>query len=160
MVYINTPKCAMSATSPPCRKAESERIWMLRVNIKRDTICSKRPRFTEYVYGVVVYTGPDTKVVRNSMTSPSKRSRVVTRLDKVIYVLFLMLIIISLITSIDSSRYTTETAKGHWYLQLLEGRDESFDPCRPLIPSLTFKLLEDKRCGIYELIKKEFCIGC
>jgi magnesium-transporting ATPase (P-type) len=66
----------------------------------------------------VVYTRPNTKVVRNSMTLPYKRSWVETRLDKVIYVLFLMLIIISLITSIGSSRYTTKTAKGHWYLLL------------------------------------------
>ncbi|KAL4569703.1 hypothetical protein LXL04_025345 [Taraxacum kok-saghyz] len=86
---------------------------------------------TDYVYGVVVFTGPDTKVIRNSMASPCKRSRVERRMDHVIYVLFVMLITISMITSIGSSRYT-ETTEGRWYLRLLDGRDGSFDPTTPL----------------------------
>ncbi|CAH1415134.1 unnamed protein product [Lactuca virosa] len=90
---------------------------------------------TDYVYGVVVFTGRDTKVVRNSMKSPSKRSRVEKKMDHVIYVLFFMLLLISLITSIGSARYTDRkhTAKEWWYLQLLEDTDASFDPNKPLI---------------------------
>ncbi|CAI9274898.1 unnamed protein product [Lactuca saligna] len=90
---------------------------------------------TDYVYGVVVFTGRDTKVVRNSLKSPSKRSRVEKKMDHVIYVLFFMLLLISLITSIGSARYTDRkhTAKEWWYLQLLEDTDASFDPNKPLI---------------------------
>ncbi|KAI3501644.1 hypothetical protein L1887_29567 [Cichorium endivia] len=90
---------------------------------------------TDYVYGVVVFTGRDTKVVRNSMKSPSKRSRVEKKMDHVIYVLFFMLLLISLITSIGSVRYVDkkQTAKEWWYLQLLKDTDGSFDPDKPLI---------------------------
>ncbi|KVH95088.1 HAD-like domain-containing protein [Cynara cardunculus var. scolymus] len=90
---------------------------------------------TDYVYGVVIFTGRDTKVVRNSMKSPSKRSRVERKMDHVIYVLFFMLLLISVITSIGSARYTDQpqTAKEWWYLQLLDDTDGSFDPDKPLI---------------------------
>ncbi|GJW69636.1 probable phospholipid-transporting ATPase 4 [Tanacetum coccineum] len=54
-------------------------------------------RNTDYVYGVAIFTGRDTKVVRNSMKSPSKRSRIERKMDHVIYVLFFMLLLISLI---------------------------------------------------------------
>ncbi|KAI3728061.1 hypothetical protein L6452_16689 [Arctium lappa] len=90
---------------------------------------------TDYVYGVVIFTGRDTKVVRNSMNSPSKRSRVERKMDHVIYVLFFMLLLISLITSIGSVLYTDQpqTTKEWWYLRLLDDTDASFDPDKPLI---------------------------
>ncbi|KAJ9549620.1 hypothetical protein OSB04_022163 [Centaurea solstitialis] len=90
---------------------------------------------TDYVYGVVIFTGRDTKVVRNSMKSPSKRSRVERKMDHVIYVLFFMLLLISLITSIGSVMYTDQpqTAKQWWYLRLRNDTDGSFDPDKPLI---------------------------
>ncbi|KAJ0824495.1 putative P-type phospholipid transporter [Helianthus annuus] len=84
---------------------------------------------TDYVYGVVVFTGGDTKVVRNSMKSPSKRSRVERKMDHVIYVLFFMLLLISLIASIGSVVYTDQW----WYLQLMDDTDASFDPGNPLV---------------------------
>ncbi|KAK9277325.1 hypothetical protein L1049_006866 [Liquidambar formosana] len=53
-------------------------------------------RNTDYVYGVVIFTGADTKVVRNSTRSPSKRSQIERKMDFVIYLLFSMLVLISL----------------------------------------------------------------
>ncbi|KAK9052922.1 hypothetical protein SSX86_029552 [Deinandra increscens subsp. villosa] len=90
---------------------------------------------TDYVYGVVIFTGRDTKVVRNSMKSPSKRSRVERKMDHVIYVLFFMLLLISLIASVGSVMYTDrdQTDKEWWYLRLMDDRDASFDPGNPLV---------------------------
>ncbi|CAH1442209.1 unnamed protein product [Lactuca virosa] len=55
--------------------------------------------------------------------------------NHVIYVLFFMLLLISLITSIGSARYTDskQTVKEWWYLKLLEDTNASFDPDKPLI---------------------------
>ncbi|PWA97906.1 P-type ATPase, HAD-like domain protein [Artemisia annua] len=92
-------------------------------------------RNTDYVYGVAIFTGKDAKVVRNSMKSPSKRSRIERKMDHVIYVLFFMLLLISLITSIGSVEYTDQEhiAKEWWYLRLRDDTDGSFDPDKPLI---------------------------
>ncbi|KAL3629215.1 putative phospholipid-transporting ATPase 8 [Castilleja foliolosa] len=52
-------------------------------------------RNTEYVYGIVVFTGHDTKVMQNTTDPPSKRSKIEQRMDKIIYVLFSTLIFVS-----------------------------------------------------------------
>jgi len=44
-------------------------------------------RNTDYVYGVVIFSGHDTKVVGNSTTSPSKRSRLERKTDKVVRII-------------------------------------------------------------------------
>ncbi|CAI9114972.1 OLC1v1015801C1 [Oldenlandia corymbosa var. corymbosa] len=85
-------------------------------------------RNTEFIYGVVIFTGPDAKAVRNSTKSPSKRSRIERRLDFVIYALFVLLVIISLINSIGSVLVLKFEAIKWWYLELKEGVDQSFDP--------------------------------
>lgn len=92
-------------------------------------------RNTDYIYGVVIFTGPDTKVVRNSTRSPSKRSRIERKMDNVIYVLFSILVLISLVTSIGSAVYTEHNMVNSWYLRLKddEGKDPSFDPTEPLV---------------------------
>lgn len=89
-------------------------------------------RNTDYIYGVVIFSGPDTKVVKNSTRSPSKRSRIERKMDKVIYILFSMLVFISLVTAIGSSIVTKYKMVNWWYLELNEEVDSSFDPSSPL----------------------------
>eukprot|EP00361_Fabrea_salina_P005890 CAMPEP_0202437164 /NCGR_PEP_ID=MMETSP1345-20130828/28116_1 /ASSEMBLY_ACC=CAM_ASM_000843 /TAXON_ID=342563 /ORGANISM="Fabrea Fabrea salina" /LENGTH=87 /DNA_ID=CAMNT_0049050819 /DNA_START=60 /DNA_END=319 /DNA_ORIENTATION=+ len=43
---------------------------------------------TEYVYGVVIYTGHETKVMLNSKKAPSKMSNVLRMMNKVLYTVF------------------------------------------------------------------------
>ncbi|XP_022714556.1 probable phospholipid-transporting ATPase 4 [Durio zibethinus] len=88
-------------------------------------------RNTDYVYGVVIFSGHDTKAVRNSTRSPSKRSRVERKMDHIIYLLFSMLLLVSLVSSIGSSLLMKHDMDDWWYLQLpddnkvpdLEGSD-------------------------------------
>ncbi|KAM3281774.1 hypothetical protein P3S67_027421 [Capsicum chacoense] len=54
----------------------------------------------DYVYGVIIFTDHDTKVMQNSTDSPSKRSGIEKRMDRIIYVLFGTLITIAFIGSI------------------------------------------------------------
>ncbi|KAG5621972.1 hypothetical protein H5410_007190 [Solanum commersonii] len=90
-------------------------------------------RNTDYIYGVVVFSGPDTKAVRNSTRSPSKRSRVERKMDYVIYVLFVMLILISLVSSIGSAVFTRSYAVKWYYLEVKNGTDSSFNPSKPVL---------------------------
>ncbi|KAJ6426336.1 hypothetical protein OIU84_022031 [Salix udensis] len=87
-------------------------------------------RNTDYVYGAVIFSGHNTKVVRNSTMSPSKRSRLEKKMDKVIYLLFSMLLLISLVTSIGSSVVIKSDVSQWWYLSL-EDSDPLFDPSNP-----------------------------
>ncbi|KAL8139534.1 hypothetical protein V2J09_005555 [Rumex salicifolius] len=78
-------------------------------------------RNTEYVYGAVVFTGHDTKVMQNSTDPPSKRSRVERKMDKIIYLLFFSLSVLAAVGSIIFGVKTHEDLKNgvmkRWYLR-------------------------------------------
>lgn len=74
-------------------------------------------RNTEYVYGVVIFTGHDSKVMQNSTKSPSKRSRIEKKMDYIIYTLFSVLIAISFISSVGFVVKTKYETPKWWYLR-------------------------------------------
>ncbi|KAK2406442.1 putative phospholipid-transporting ATPase 4 [Trifolium repens] len=84
-------------------------------------------RNTEYIYGVVIFTGHDSKVMQNSTRSPSKRSTIEEKMDYIIYTLFTVLIFISIISSIGfivKTKYQTPT---WWYLRP-DNIESQYDP--------------------------------
>ncbi|KAK1326904.1 putative phospholipid-transporting ATPase 9 [Acorus calamus] len=90
-------------------------------------------RNTQYVYGVVIFTGHDTKVMQNATPPPSKRSRIERRMDKIVYVLLTAFATISSVGSILFGIKTREDNNNgslkRWYLR----PDDSsifFDPKR------------------------------
>ncbi|MED6173677.1 putative phospholipid-transporting ATPase 9 [Stylosanthes scabra] len=90
-------------------------------------------RNTEYIFGAVIFTGHDTKVIQNSVSPPSKRSKIERKMDKVIYVLFFILFLMSFVGSVFFGITTKEDLKNNvmkrWYLR----PDDStifFDPKR------------------------------
>lgn len=90
-------------------------------------------RNTQHIFGVVVFTGHDTKVMQNATDPPSKRSKVEKRMDKIIYILFACLVLISSSGSIVFGITTKEDISNgkltRWYLR----PDKSsvlFDPNR------------------------------
>ncbi|KAM1123095.1 hypothetical protein ACFX13_004612 [Malus domestica] len=87
-------------------------------------------RNTDYIYGVVIFSGPDTKAVRNSTRSPSKRSRIERKMDLVIYLLFSMLLLISLVTLIGFAEFLKTEMIKWWYLSL-DDKDPFFQPSKP-----------------------------
>ncbi|KAH6793231.1 ATPase E1-E2 type family protein / haloacid dehalogenase-like hydrolase family protein [Perilla frutescens var. hirtella] len=88
-------------------------------------------RNTAYVYGVVIFTGHDSKVMQNSTKSPSKRSTIEKQMDKIIYILFSLLVGISLVSSIGFTLKTKFDLPNWWYLQVPD-RDHLYDPDHPL----------------------------
>ncbi|KAG6541122.1 hypothetical protein Mapa_017493 [Marchantia paleacea] len=74
-------------------------------------------RNTQYVYGVVVFSGHDTKVMQNSTDVPSKRSRIERKMDKIIYFLFGVLLLISIIGAVVFGVRTKNDMPDWWYLE-------------------------------------------
>ncbi|GAB4849200.1 Probable phospholipid-transporting ATPase 8 [Ancistrocladus abbreviatus] len=78
-------------------------------------------RNTDYVFGIVVFTGHDTKVMQNATDPPSKRSRIERRMDKIIYVLFSTLILIAFVGSvffgIETKKDLSKGKMRRWYLR-------------------------------------------
>ncbi|KAK7304207.1 hypothetical protein RJT34_15328 [Clitoria ternatea] len=88
-------------------------------------------RNTDFIYGVVIFTGHDTKVMQNSTDPPSKRSTVEKRMDKVIYLLFTLLFFIAFTGSVFFGIATREDLVNgvttRWYLRP-DDRTIFFDP--------------------------------
>ncbi|XP_051135940.1 probable phospholipid-transporting ATPase 4 [Andrographis paniculata] len=88
-------------------------------------------RNTAFIYGVVIFTGHDSKVMQNSTESPSKRSKIEKQMDKIIYILFSLLVFISLISSIGFIVKTKYDLPKWWYLRVPDPK-RLYDPGRPL----------------------------
>ncbi|XP_050372631.1 putative phospholipid-transporting ATPase 9 [Argentina anserina] len=90
-------------------------------------------RNTEYIYGVVIFTGVDTKVIQNSTPPPSKRSRVEKKMDKIIYLLFGVLFTLASVGSIFFGIETSDDIDNgvmkRWYLKP-DNSTKYFDPKR------------------------------
>ncbi|KAK9113745.1 hypothetical protein Syun_020542 [Stephania yunnanensis] len=93
-------------------------------------------RNTDFVYGVVVYTGHDTKVMQNAVDPPSKRSRIERKMDKIVYILFGILVVICGVGSIFFGVETSKDIRGgmlvRWYLRP-DATTVFFDPRRPYL---------------------------
>lgn len=96
-------------------------------------------RNTEFVYGAVIFTGHDSKVMQNAMKVPSKRSNVEKKMDRIIYLLLSSLVLISVIGSIFFGIATRDDLQDgrikRWYLR----PDDStiyFDPNKPAISAV------------------------
>ncbi|KAJ0016643.1 hypothetical protein Pint_11592 [Pistacia integerrima] len=92
-------------------------------------------RNTDYIYGVVIFSGHDTKAVRNSTRSPSKRSRIERKMDYIIYLLFSILVLISFISSIGSALVLKYDMVKWWYLHL-QNDDRYFNPSNPVVSAI------------------------
>ncbi|CAN0876633.1 Putative phospholipid-transporting ATPase 9 [Linum grandiflorum] len=90
-------------------------------------------RNTDFIYGVVVFTGLDTKVMQNATPPPSKRSKIEKKMDQIIYFLFGVVFLMAFIGSIFFGVSTKEDLKDgrmkRWYLKP-DDSEVFFDPKR------------------------------
>eukprot|EP00899_Mesostigma_viride_P007202 jgi/Mesvir1/16483/Mv10041-RA.1 len=72
---------------------------------------------SHYIYGMVLYTGHDTKVLSNATDPPSKRSSIERALDKIIFFMFGWLITIAAISGAVFAAKTAKLDNRPWYLE-------------------------------------------
>ncbi|XP_026745960.1 probable phospholipid-transporting ATPase IA isoform X2 [Trichoplusia ni] len=81
-------------------------------------------RNTNYIYGVVIYTGHETKLMKNSTKAPLKRSSIDRQTNTHILMLFIILLTLSLL----SAGFNELWMKSHsdWYIGLEEAQNAHF----------------------------------
>ncbi|XP_072108888.1 probable phospholipid-transporting ATPase IA isoform X3 [Mobula birostris] len=77
-------------------------------------------RNTQWVHGIVVYTGHDTKLMQNTTQAPLKLSNVEHITNVQILFLFGILLFISLVCAIGSTIWNKRHSEGVWYLHFSE----------------------------------------
>ncbi|KAF9268832.1 Ca-transporting ATPase [Marasmius fiardii PR-910] len=83
-------------------------------------------RNTPWAYGLVVFTGHETKLMRNATAAPIKRTNVERQVNVQILFLFMLLLVLSIGSTIGSSIRTWFFSSQQWYLfetSSLSGRD-------------------------------------
>lgn len=73
-------------------------------------------RNTEYIYGLAVYTGFDTKVALNMRHPPSKMGSMEKKLNWVVFMLFLLLLALVVGASVASGLLQRSQGAGQWYM--------------------------------------------
>ncbi|XP_045203321.2 probable phospholipid-transporting ATPase IA isoform X3 [Mercenaria mercenaria] len=73
-------------------------------------------RNTNWIFGIVVYTGPESKLMLNSTSAPLKRSNVEKVTNLQILFLFGILLLLSLICTVANLIWSGQHKDGHWYL--------------------------------------------
>ncbi|KRZ17168.1 putative phospholipid-transporting ATPase IA [Trichinella zimbabwensis] len=81
---------------------------------------------TQWIFGVVIYTGHETKLMLNSNVAPLKRSNVDRVTNNQILVLFVILMITSLISAIAAQIWSNTYQISSWYLGLYEVQSTHF----------------------------------
>ncbi|OXB63580.1 hypothetical protein ASZ78_014205 [Callipepla squamata] len=107
-------------------------------------------RNTQWVHGIVVYTGHDTKLMQNSTSPPLKMSNVERITNIQILILFCILIAMSLICSIGSAIWNRRHTERDWYLDLNYGGASNFG-----LNFLTFIILFNNLIPISLLVTLE-----
>lgn len=95
-----------------------------------------RLRNTKWIFGLVVYTGHETKFMLNSTKVPLKRSTVERVVNKQILMLFVILIVLALISAVANQIWTAHHVTNHWYLGITDANPTYF-----ILNFLTFVIL-------------------
>ena len=75
---------------------------------------------TDFIYGLVVYTGPETKIMLNSKAPPAKMSNVMRKMNKMLYTVFLFQAILVFLFAGLNVMWVNATGTDHEYLDVKE----------------------------------------
>ncbi|MGH0152378.1 UNVERIFIED_CONTAM: hypothetical protein FKN15_029515 [Acipenser sinensis] len=107
-------------------------------------------RNTQWIHGIVVYTGHDTKLMQNSTRPPLKLSNVERITNIQILILFGCLLAISLVCAIGQTIWKGKHGDGAWYMDLNYGGAANFG-----LNFLTFIILFNNLIPISLLVTLE-----
>ncbi|XP_047989999.1 probable phospholipid-transporting ATPase IA isoform X2 [Leguminivora glycinivorella] len=77
-----------------------------------------KQRNTAWLHGVVVYTGHETKLMKNSTKAPLKRSSIDKQTNTQILMLFILLLVLSVISAAFNELWLHRRANKDWYISL------------------------------------------
>nr|XP_054303332.1 phospholipid-transporting ATPase IB-like [Pongo pygmaeus] len=83
-------------------------------------------RNTQWVFGIVVYTGHDTKLMQNSTKAPLKRSNVEKVTNVQILVLFVILLVMALVSSAGALYWNRSHSEKNWYIKKMDTTSDNF----------------------------------
>ncbi|XP_040304001.1 phospholipid-transporting ATPase IB isoform X4 [Herpailurus yagouaroundi] len=83
-------------------------------------------RNTQWVFGIVVYTGHDTKLMQNSTKAPLKRSNVEKVTNVQILVLFGILLVMALVSSVGALYWNGSQGGKNWYIKKMDTTSDNF----------------------------------
>jgi phospholipid-transporting ATPase len=107
-------------------------------------------RSTPWIFGLVVYTGHDSKLLRNATAAPIKRSNVDEVTNRQILLLFVALMLLALISTVSSAVWTSQHESGDWYLGF-----SSQPPQNIALTFLTFMVLYNNLIPISLIVTLE-----
>uniref|UniRef100_A0A5S6PYI7 Phospholipid-transporting ATPase n=1 Tax=Trichuris muris TaxID=70415 RepID=A0A5S6PYI7_TRIMR len=81
---------------------------------------------TLWIFGLVVYTGHETKLMLNSNVAPLKRSNVDRVTNNQILILFIILLFTSLVSAIAAQMWSNNFQETSWYLGLSQVQSSHF----------------------------------
>ncbi|KAI4538817.1 hypothetical protein MG293_011084 [Ovis ammon polii] len=83
-------------------------------------------RNTQWSFGIVVYTGHDTKLMQNSTKAPLKRSNVEKVTNVQILVLFGILLVMALVSSVGALYWNGSQGGKNWYIKKMDATSDNF----------------------------------
>uniref|UniRef100_A0A673HKU8 Phospholipid-transporting ATPase n=1 Tax=Sinocyclocheilus rhinocerous TaxID=307959 RepID=A0A673HKU8_9TELE len=121
-----------------------------KIDIQSILLRGAQLRNTQWVHGIVVYTGHDTKLMQNSTSPPLKLSNVERITNFQILLLFGCLLAISLVCSIGQTIWKYQYGNDAWYMDLNYGAAANFG-----LNFLTFIILFNNLIPISLLVTLE-----
>ncbi|XP_045459534.1 probable phospholipid-transporting ATPase IA [Melitaea cinxia] len=95
------------------------------LNLEQMMLRGAMLRNTAWVHAVVVYTGHETKLMKNSTKAPLKRSSIDRQTNTHILMLFLILLVLSLLSAACNELWTRARASD-WYVGIDEAQNAHF----------------------------------
>lgn len=73
-------------------------------------------RNTDWIYGLAVYTGPESKIALNMRNPPSKMGPIEVKLNWIVGILFIFLALVVIVSAVVSGTLQGVKSDGQWYM--------------------------------------------
>ncbi|KAI9919817.1 hypothetical protein PsorP6_017448 [Peronosclerospora sorghi] len=105
---------------------DSGRVETMPLSVKNVLLRGCNLRNTDWVFGLVLNTGNDTKIMQSASAAPSKWSDLMLHINRMIVILCMGLFVACVVAALCYITWQTEIVRNTWYIQLTEAeRDRS-----------------------------------